>query len=78
MTTTNDWGRVVLTGAAGRIGRVVRAGLYEDAAELVLLDRVALTPLAPNEECRQLDLGELQGLIEAFAGADPTRPASPS
>lgn len=70
MTTTNDWGRVVLTGAAGRIGRVVRAALYEDAAELVLLDRVALTPQAPIEESRQLDLGDLQGLNEAFAGAD--------
>jgi uronate dehydrogenase len=70
MTNTRNLGRVVLTGAAGRIGTVVRAALRDEAEELVLLDRVEVDPLNPVERARQLDLLDLDGMIAAFDGAD--------
>jgi uronate dehydrogenase len=63
-------GRVVLTGAAGRIGSVVRAGLREGASRLVLVDRLELSPRDLVERVHRLDLGDLEAVTAAMADAD--------
>jgi uronate dehydrogenase len=63
-------GTVVVTGAAGRIGSVVRVGLRGAAERLVLVDRVGLTAQSPAEEVRQLDLRNAEAVTAALAGAD--------
>ncbi|WP_211245951.1 NAD-dependent epimerase/dehydratase family protein [Actinomadura oligospora] len=63
-------GTVVITGAAGRIGSVLRAGLRDEAERLVLVDRVGLTAQSPTEDTRQLDLRDAEALTAALEGAD--------
>ncbi|WP_277751071.1 NAD-dependent epimerase/dehydratase family protein [Streptomyces hoynatensis] len=63
-------GTVVITGAAGRVGSAVRAGLRGRAERLVLVDRVALAAQAPAEEVRQLDLRDGAAVTAALQGAD--------
>ncbi|MFA1547018.1 NAD-dependent epimerase/dehydratase family protein [Actinomadura chokoriensis] len=63
-------GTVVVTGAAGQIGSVVRAGLRGEAERLVLLDRVGLARQSPTEEVRQLDLRDAEAVTAALEGAD--------
>ncbi|WP_174805500.1 NAD(P)-dependent oxidoreductase [Kitasatospora sp. MMS16-BH015] len=65
-----DLGRVVVTGAAGRIGTAVRAGLRGSVEQLVLVDRAPLTADHPSEEVRQLDLLDAAAVAEALAGAE--------
>lgn len=65
-----DLGTVVITGAAGRIGSVVRAGLRDDVERLVLVDRVALVAESPAEDVRQLDLRDVEAVTAALQGAD--------
>jgi uronate dehydrogenase len=63
-------GTVVITGAAGRIGSMVRAGLRGQAQRLVLLDRVGLAAQSPAEEVRQVDLRDAEAVAAALAGAN--------
>ncbi|SEH00999.1 uronate dehydrogenase [Nonomuraea solani] len=63
-------GTVVVTGAAGRIGSVVRAGLRGEAERLVLVDRVGLVAQSPAEEVRRLDLRDAGAVTAALEGAD--------
>ncbi|RFU40413.1 NAD(P)-dependent oxidoreductase [Actinomadura logoneensis] len=60
---------MVITGAAGRIGSVLRAGLRGEAERLVLVDRVDLTA-QPAEDVRRLDLRDGESLTAALRGAD--------
>ncbi|WP_327090132.1 NAD(P)-dependent oxidoreductase [Nonomuraea sp. NBC_01738] len=60
---------IVVTGAAGRVGRAVRAALREVAGRLVLVDRVPLTAEDPVEAVRQADLTSLDDVREIVAGA---------
>jgi uronate dehydrogenase len=60
-------GRIVLTGAAGRVGSAVRGPLREAAGTLVLADRVPLEAEAPNEVVHRTDLSDA---AEIIAGAD--------
>lgn len=56
--------RVAITGAAGRIGRILRARLPRD---------LALVPVAREPgiaDGRVADLADLPGLVQAFAGCD--------
>ncbi|MGI8576227.1 MAG: NAD-dependent epimerase/dehydratase family protein [Egibacteraceae bacterium] len=61
--------RVLITGAAGSIGRVVRAGLRDHYA-LRLLDRAAQEPAGDGEEVITADIGDLDALVDACEGVD--------
>ncbi|OPC84789.1 epimerase [Embleya scabrispora] len=61
---------MAVTGAAGRIGEVLRRGLRADVERLVLLDLVPLRAEGPGEEVHTVDLLDPPGLEGAFAGVD--------
>ncbi|HPG75061.1 MAG TPA: NAD(P)-dependent oxidoreductase, partial [Rhodoglobus sp.] len=77
--------KIVITGAAGGIGRRVTAAL-EQAHDLLLVDSVApeeatvfdmksptgrrLAPLTPNVPYVRADIGEPTALADTFRGAD--------
>ncbi|GAA4929221.1 NAD(P)-dependent oxidoreductase [Streptomonospora halophila] len=63
-------GRVVITGAAGKIGATVREGLREDADHLVLVDIADIEPEDGAETAVKADIGDRAALCEAFRGAD--------
>ncbi|MEV0183362.1 NAD-dependent epimerase/dehydratase family protein [Streptomyces sp. NPDC050625] len=63
-------GTVAVTGAAGNIGSVVREALRGEAARLVLVDRVPLTPQAEYETVHTVDLRDAAAVESALAGAD--------
>ncbi|MFF1793290.1 NAD-dependent epimerase/dehydratase family protein [Kitasatospora sp. NPDC058263] len=63
-------GTVAVTGAAGRIGSAVRAGLRDEVSRLVLIDRVGLTAQSPTEEVHQLDLRDADAVTAVLKGAD--------
>lgn len=63
-------GTIVLTGAAGRVGAAVRAGLRDVVSRLVLVDRVAVSAVAGNEEVRQVELAGLDDVVSVVEGAD--------
>lgn len=62
--------RWAMTGAAGRIGRHLRATLNEVFDDLLLLDLVPIDDLAPHERNVQLDVRDLDALCEVVAGLD--------
>lgn len=61
---------VVVTGAAGRIGRTVRAGLRDQVSRLVVTDRVPVGTTSSVEEAHQLDLRDADAVTAVLAGAD--------
>ena len=61
--------RVLVTGGAGRIGRVLREGLVEDAT-LRLLDREPQPQVATPHETVTADLADLDALQAACADVD--------
>ncbi|MFF1812652.1 NAD-dependent epimerase/dehydratase family protein [Streptomyces sp. NPDC058251] len=63
-------GTVVVTGAAGNIGSVVRRALRGEVSRLVLLDRVPLQAEAANEVVHTVDLRDAAAVQAALAGAD--------
>ncbi|MEV4166512.1 NAD-dependent epimerase/dehydratase family protein [Nonomuraea dietziae] len=63
-------GTVVVTGAAGQVGGVVREALRERAEQLVLVDRRELTARAPNERVRQAELDSPEAVAALVEGAD--------
>ncbi|MGY1811909.1 NAD-dependent epimerase/dehydratase family protein [Blastococcus sp. SYSU D00820] len=62
-------GPVLLTGAAGRIGTVLRAGLPERGWALRSLDIAAIEEPRPGEETVQADVTDLGALTAAAEGA---------
>jgi uronate dehydrogenase len=62
--------RILLTGAAGGIGRVVRAGLLGKYELLRCMDIAPQTPAGPGEEIVQCDLRDMHGLEQAMQGID--------
>jgi uronate dehydrogenase len=62
--------RVVVTGAAGRIGSVLRAGLRDQVELLRLVDQAPLGSPAPNEELVHADIGDLAAMERAVDGMD--------
>ena len=64
--------RILITGAAGAIGTVLRAGLARPDRELVLLDVVAAPRPAPDEAARTItaSVDDLDALLSAAEGAD--------
>ncbi|MUL44220.1 NAD(P)-dependent oxidoreductase [Streptomonospora sp. PA3] len=63
-------GRVVITGAAGGIGRTVRSGLREESDHLVLVDTEDIEPDGDGETAVKAGVGDRDALREAFGGAD--------
>ncbi|MGW4891802.1 NAD-dependent epimerase/dehydratase family protein [Kitasatospora sp. NPDC004240] len=63
-------GTVAVTGAAGRIGSVLRGALRTEAERLILLDRVRLRPEGANEVTHVVDLLDPAAVEGALAGAD--------
>jgi nucleoside-diphosphate-sugar epimerase len=64
--------RVLVTGAAGRLGRVVREGLAAAGRELVLLDLAVQDPPADGEAVRlvQASVDDIEAVVTAAQGAD--------
>lgn len=62
--------RVLLTGAAGEIGSVLRAGLRGRYPALRLTDRRAIADPGPGEEARPADLASFEAVAAAMDGVD--------
>jgi dTDP-4-dehydrorhamnose reductase len=67
---TPSYDTILLTGAAGRLGTVLRRGLAPLAKTLRLADRVPVTDLGPNEQALTFDLSDEAAVMAAVAGAD--------
>lgn len=62
--------RILLTGAAGRIGAMLRARLARPRRTMRLLDTAGLGPASDGEELVAADLTDPAALIAACAGVD--------
>ena len=62
--------RVLVTGAAGRIGTFLRGGLPARGWALRCLDVVPVTDVRPGEEHVVADVADLAAMADATAGAD--------
>jgi uronate dehydrogenase len=62
--------RVLITGAAGTIGRTLRQGLQGRFRALRLFDRVPLGPANPGEELVTADIRDLAAVNAAVANVD--------
>lgn len=63
--------KIVLTGAAGRLGGICRAPLAAMCDELVSTDKVeSIENLASNETYAQVDIGEFAPVHDLLKGAD--------
>jgi uronate dehydrogenase len=62
--------RVLITGAAGAIGTVLRPALRDGLAELRLSDVVEVDDLAANETFARADLTDFDAIQRAVAGVD--------
>jgi uronate dehydrogenase len=61
---------ILITGAAGRIGTMLRPRIASEGRILRLLDRVPVPNQAPGEEIVQADVTDLPALVEASRGVD--------
>lgn len=64
--------RVLITGAAGRLGAILREGLRAHFDVLRLLDVASLGVGKPDEELVTADVRDLRAVTEAMAGVDAT------
>ncbi|SKA30017.1 NAD-dependent epimerase/dehydratase family protein [Consotaella salsifontis] len=62
--------RVLITGAAGRLGRVLRAGLARPDRILRLTDIADLGLASVNEELHQVDATDLEAVLPLMDGVD--------
>lgn len=62
--------RLLITGAAGRLGRVLREGLTPLATTIRLSDRVDMGEAAPHEEIVQCELGDFDAVMAMVEGCD--------
>ncbi|MCW6512610.1 NAD-dependent epimerase/dehydratase family protein [Lichenifustis flavocetrariae] len=62
--------RILITGAAGRLGSELRKGLAPLAKTIRLAGRQQFTDLAPHEEAAVFDLADMEATIAATAGCD--------
>jgi uronate dehydrogenase len=64
--------RVLITGAAGTIGRILRRGLHGRVGALRLLDVAPLGAPWPGEELVTADIRDREAVTEAMEGVDAT------
>lgn len=62
--------RILITGAAGRLGTELRNGLAQLADELRLADRVEIPDLQSHEEGRVFDLSDEAAVMDATSDVD--------
>ncbi len=62
--------RLLITGAAGNLGRVLRAGLAPLATTLRLTDRLEMGEAAPHEEIMNAELGDFDAIMRVVEGCD--------
>ena len=62
--------RLLLTGAAGALGRVLREGLKPHAKTIRLSDKAAMEPARANEEVVACDLADKKAVDELVKGCD--------
>src|SRR5690606_7472341 len=70
MMTKPRFNRILLTGAAGRLGTHLRRGLAPLCTHLRLADMADIKDLQPNEEALQFDLADMEATIRATEGVD--------
>jgi uronate dehydrogenase len=70
LPATPPYQRILLTGAAGRLGCRLRLGLAPLARTIRLADREPLGPLADNEEESIFDLADMEATIAATKDCD--------
>ena len=62
--------RILITGAAGRLGSRLRSGLTHLADRVRLSDRVDMGPAAKHEEIFQCELGDYDAVMEMTQDVD--------
>lgn len=67
---TQPFERILITGAAGRLGSRLRSGLAPLARKIRLADRVAIGDLGENEESAVFELDDMNAAIAAAEGVD--------
>lgn len=65
-----DYQRILITGAAGRLGGKLRHGLAHLATTIRVAGREPFTDLKPNEEEAVFDLADMEATIAAAEGCD--------
>ena len=62
--------RLLITGAAGNLGKVLRKGLAPLAETVRLTDRADMGEAASNEEIMPCELGDFDGIMKVVEGCD--------
>jgi uronate dehydrogenase len=62
--------RLLITGAAGNLGRELRAGLAPLADVVRLTDRAEMAPAGPGEEVMACELGDFDSVLRVVEGCD--------
>ena len=62
--------RLLITGAAGNLGSVLRKGLAPLATTIRLTDRGNMGEAAANEEIKVCELGDFDGIMKVVEGCD--------
>jgi uronate dehydrogenase len=70
MTSSSRFSNLLLTGAAGGLGQVLRHRLAPFAERLRVSDVAAMAPAGPHEEVVRCDLGDRQAVLELVRGTD--------
>lgn len=70
MTDRPPFGRLLLTGAAGGLGRVLRERLKPLTRVLRVSDKLDLAPAQPGEEVVVCDLADKEGVLRLVEGVD--------
>ena len=64
------YNQILITGAAGNLGRVLRKGLAPLASRLRLTDRGEMAPPDAHEETVVCELGDFDAVMKAVEGCD--------
>ena len=62
--------RILITGAAGNLGREMRRGLAHLATTVRITDRGDMSPVADNEEAMPCELGDFDGVMDVVKDCD--------
>ncbi|HEX9857778.1 MAG TPA: NAD-dependent epimerase/dehydratase family protein, partial [Paracoccaceae bacterium] len=68
--TAPRFDKILLTGAAGRLGTHLRRGLAPLCHTLRVADVVEVEDAQPNEEAMQFDLADMEATMKATGGVD--------